>query len=645
MLRYANITGVFRSLKRRFLAVGASVALTVLGVLSTPAAAQTSSGDPDLELALRYAPVMMLQAQEVPCGPGEPFDPISVDAVLNNPEVALRMSSPHHPVREWAPSSEGLADLSSAFHIDTPGLALQPGCLYETDGRRFNGDNPPTIYARVAPPREPGGQLALQYYFFWYFNQWNNLHESDWEGIQILFDADTSAEALTMSPASTAYSQHEGGETAEWGDPKIELDGTRPFVYSSARSHASYYESAVFLGRGPSTGFGCDDSSGPSRRVDPEVILLPTDVDDAEGDLAWVAFEGHWGQRGSGSYDSPTGPATKERWDDPVGWQSDLRDGSITVPGSGSAASRVVDLFCMTVGWGSTQFINFQISPWTVLTPAGALLLVAVAFISRSSWAVVPYTPVLQERRNGEIVRAAFRAVREHPRRLITPVLIILPIASIIAGAVHLLEFVPVVDDLLGLINHGDATGLSLVIGSLVTGSAGIIVASSLMTAAVSLRLAELERGDASLSAATIGQVGQRLVPLLTTLVLVVVPIALSSAIPFAFPIALWLFIRWSLVSVVVMREGLSGVAALRRSSRLVKHHTWAVGTLTISAQAVVLVGGLVLGLIVLTAVTALPLWALTGVVAGFGVLMMPVVAVCTVLLYGMTTARETATA
>lgn len=486
--------------------------------------------------------------------------------------------------------------------------------------------------------------MALQYYFYWYFNLWNDLHESDWEGIQILFDAPTAAEALTIEPSSTAYAQYYGGETAQWGDPKIQLDGTRPFVYSSAGSHASYYESAVFLGRGPSTGFGCDDTSGPSRRVDPEVVLLPTDVADATGDLAWVAFEGHWGQRGLASYDSPTGPVMKDRWDDPIGWQETLRDGSITVPGSGSAA-QIVDAFCSAVGWGSSQFIRFQISPWTVLTPVGVLVLLGAAILRRTSWNAVAVTPVAAPRTNGEILRASVRAIREHPRRLLAPVLVLVPAAGILATAVHALRALPIADDLIELINHRDATGLTRIIGALVTGSPGLVLVSALMTAAVSVRLDELERSEPSGLVGTLDAIRSRVIPMMVTLTMAVVAIAVAAAVLFTLPLVLWWFVRWSLVPVVVMREGLTGIAALRRSSRLVKSRAWGVGAVVITTQATALVGGLVFGLIVLTVATALPLWAMTGLVAGFGAVIMPVVAVCIVLLYGRARSQEALTA
>jgi hypothetical protein len=36
---------------------------------------------------------------------------------------------------------------------------------------------------------------VVQYWFFWYFNDWNDKHEGDWEGVQVLFDATTAVEA------------------------------------------------------------------------------------------------------------------------------------------------------------------------------------------------------------------------------------------------------------------------------------------------------------------------------------------------------------------------------------------------------------------------------------------------------------------
>ena len=171
-----------------------------------------------------------------------------------------------------------LFDLGEGFYLDAPGDSLNPGCLYEQDHDRFNEGQPAVVYAHIAQQPDEPDQLAVQYWLYWYYNDWNNKHEGDWEFVQVLFDASTVAEALATDPTSTGYAQHEGGERADWDGDKLQREGTHPVVYSSQRSHASYYNAALYMGRSGSEGFGCDNTDEPSTRVEPEVVLLPDSV-------------------------------------------------------------------------------------------------------------------------------------------------------------------------------------------------------------------------------------------------------------------------------------------------------------------------------------------------------------------------------
>ena len=280
----------------------------------------------------------MLKQQAEDCDPdGEPYRPSSVDIVLDNPEVALRQLGNADPVVKWAPSASDLFGLNQGFYLDFPGSALSPGCIYETDFWKYTGDRPAAVYAHIVQDPSRRDRLYLQYWFYWYFNDWNNKHESDWEGITLQFEAASIEEALAGQPVAVGYSQHEGGERALWNDTKLTRDGDHPVVYSSAGSHASYYGSAVYLGRGASEGFGCDTTTGPSDRVVPEVVVLPDRVDDPNDPLAWLSFNGRWGERQSGPFNGPTGPAAKDRWLDPAPWFEDLRDDSVVIPGGESA--------------------------------------------------------------------------------------------------------------------------------------------------------------------------------------------------------------------------------------------------------------------------------------------------------------------
>ena len=112
--------------------------------------------------------------------------------------------------------------------------------------------------------------LAVQYWLYYPFNDFNNKHESDWEMIQVEFAASDAATALTQDPTRVGYSQHEGVEIADWGDVKLEVvDGTHPVVHPAAGSHANYYDAALFLGRSGQQGFGCDDTPRPDHRRAP----------------------------------------------------------------------------------------------------------------------------------------------------------------------------------------------------------------------------------------------------------------------------------------------------------------------------------------------------------------------------------------
>ena len=192
-----------------------ALASAVIG-LSTCALSQRASAQqpnsPELELAERYAPVVFVRPQEFPCDPhGERFEPAAVDIVLDNPEVFLRQVGNDDPVAMRGPTARDIFDLREGWYLDFPGDALAPGCVFEQDFHRFfEGES--VVYAHVVDDADRPGYVALQYWFFWYHNPAKNDHEGDWEFIQLLFQADSVEQALTVEPAVVGYAQHTGGE-------------------------------------------------------------------------------------------------------------------------------------------------------------------------------------------------------------------------------------------------------------------------------------------------------------------------------------------------------------------------------------------------------------------------------------------------
>ncbi|MEZ5248004.1 MAG: hypothetical protein R2713_01950 [Ilumatobacteraceae bacterium] len=176
-------------------------------------------------LAEAYAPVVMVRAQTERCGDGEPFVPIAVGALWDRDDVVLR--GPDGAV-VVGPDADDLAGKGDGWHLDLPGNALRPGCAYERFADELDGV--PTVYARILPA--DGGGLALQYWFFYVYNDWNDRHEGDWEMIQLSFDVADPGAALLTAPRVVAYAQHEGAELADWGGDTVQVvNGTHPLVF------------------------------------------------------------------------------------------------------------------------------------------------------------------------------------------------------------------------------------------------------------------------------------------------------------------------------------------------------------------------------------------------------------------------------
>ncbi len=412
-------------------AITASIALSIVIAPSRAAAQSTDTDAATQELAERYAPIVMLKDQDEECDTyGEPFAPMSVDAVLDNEQIALRQVGNGDPLMMRAPAASDLFELGAGFYLDFPGDALQPGCLYERDFRRYAERYPPTVYAHVVQQPDRPDLIAVQYWLFWYYNDWNNKHEGDWEFVQVLLPASSAEEALTVEPIAVGYAQHTGGERADWDSEKLEREGSRPVVYSSARSHASYFGQALFMGRSASEGFGCDNTDGPSTRVDPEVVVLPDEVTDPADSLGWLMFDGRWGERQASVNNGPTGPYDKARWSAPVDWHDGLRDSSFVVPIGDSFATELTGAFCGVVEWGAVKFIEFQSSPARVLISLAVLVSLAVFVVRRTSWRSVADLPVVHPRRAGEIVRTAFVHYRRRPLTFAAIGLVYIPLAA-----------------------------------------------------------------------------------------------------------------------------------------------------------------------------------------------------------------------
>jgi len=590
------------------------VGLSVL-VGADPVRAQSdSTSDAARELAERHAPVVMLKEQSGPCDVnGEAFAPMSVDVVLDNDDVLLRQAGTGDPVVRRAPTAADLYGRGDGFFLDFNGLALEPACVYEQDFESYTAGTDPVVYAHVVQQPDEPGYVALQYWLYWYYNDWNNTHESDWEFIQLLFEASTVEEALASEPVEVGYAQHEGGERADWDSDKLEREGARPVVYSSAGSHASYFDSSVFLGRSGSEGFGCDTTIGPSVRTDPSVVLLPTSVDDADDEFAWLAFTGRWGERQRGAFNGPTGPNTKPQWEAPVDWYQELRGASVDIPGSDDGSTTILDTFCSVVEIGADQLRAAQQSPTTTIF---VLVLAAAALrmlVRRTDWSSVPAVPLRRRRRTGQMIRGAFASYWTSRGAIGGIAILYIPAAIVVGIVAETTTF-----------NAGQAVG-----GALTT----VMLILAIATISAFWHLASSVRDQPFLDAVHL--VGRRLPSVVVTMVratVIVVGLALTVV---GLPWSIRQAIRYQFAVPVAVTEELSGAQALARSTELVRGRWWRTAVTVVLFGLLAFLMNTMVQLGLLVVLGGWPLWLYLSISFVATGLVVPLVATPGILLYG----------
>ncbi len=531
---------------------------------------------------------------------------------------------------EIAPAADDLAGGLYEYHLDFPGNALDPGCTYELWARRLAEDEAPAVYAHVVGDPGHPGELALQYWLFYAYNDWNNLHEGDWEMIQLLFEAEDAAEALESEPTRIGYSQHEGAEQADWGEDKLEIvDGTHPVVHPAAGSHANFFEEGLFLGSSAEQGVGCDDTSGPTVDLRPTVVTIPSDPGDARESYPWIDYQGRWGELQRAFFNGPTGPNLKTQWTEPVVWSEGWRDQSYAVPAGGALGTGATDFFCDAIAGGSKALQRALENPPLVLGILVVLLALVVLLVSRATW--TPSTPLRLARRRawGQILLSSLRMYRQRPGLFLGIGLVMLPISIVVAV---LQALILGASGFAGIDADGEgATVLVLLVVALLTTLT--LAGVGLVQAAAARALVEVDQGR------PVGPVdAYRLAldsvrPLLGALVIAVIVVSLLTTSVILIPVAVWLAVRWALIAPIVELETHSALGALRRSGKLVRLNWLKVATLAIVGGALALAVGPVLGVLLILLLDA-PL-ALANVVAGIVyAVAIPFVALATVYVY-----------
>jgi hypothetical protein len=559
-------------------AIALGLLLGTVGLANTASAASSSSGSIcgsstrdaacaegvarqsvslEQQLADAFAPIVMLKRQEHPCDRnGEAYLPAPVEVVFDDPEVALVrvMGRSRSELIKMAPSVSDLVGEDDTYHLNFPGNPRRPGCGYERWFRQRMPGHEPTTYANIVSGQ---GRVAIQYWFWYVFNDFNNTHEGDWEMIQLIFAAESVTEALQEQPVEVGFASHGGGERAGWDDEKLTKEGNHPVVYAGSGSHASKYGSGTYLAWGEdNTGFGCDDTTGPSDRVPLKTIALPHDLADATGSLAWLAWPGRWGELQPAFYNGPEGPGVRERWRDPFSWQDTLRDSSLKIPESVTFGPGPTGVFCTAVAYGSFLLTRFAVYPWLIVLVLVAAAVVMV-LVTRSGWSTL---------------LAAWRTYLAGWHLFVALGLVLIPV-GLLANAVQFV-FVdyPPGKQLLQTMDSSPGARLAI---ALTIGGLQDLVSLVLVGPAVIAAVGALEAGRSPSFAATYRLVFRHLRALAGAVARSLVVIALLTVSVVGIPWAIERGVRWLFVSQAVLLDGAGAREALRASARVVTGRWW----------------------------------------------------------------------
>lgn len=540
------------------------------------------------ELADKYAPIAMLKAQTTSCDKdGEGYFPVTVDFLFDNSDVALKAKGDDSPdkdvVIKQGVTPQDLVTAGEDTYLDFPGNPRDPKCEYEQyfKNKVTELGLEPTTYVGFRTD-EAANRLYVEYWFYYYFNDWNDTHESDWEMIQLTFPTTSVEEALTMDPIEVGYAQHGGGEAADWGDDKIQMDGTNLVVYPSAGSHATYFGPYTFIGWGENgTAFGCDVTTGPSNKTPLNAVVIP-DLIDPTGPFAWALYQGRWGQRDTAVFNGPYGLNHGSKWNNPTESFANWRSTTLKVPESKASGLTATDLFCGLSKWGSKATIFLGSHPWAT----AAILLLVLGLIGLSIYRVWGYFLEALDIYGNEI------------RTFLGIGMLAVPIGIACSGIAYLLSQTRLFGWVLSTFNDSAGGRMTLVA---MAGGAQQAAMTLFIVPAVIFAMKEIRQGIKPGVWRSLRE-GLRYFPaMLVALIIYVAALGISTLSLILVPVAIYIAVRWLFYpQAIVLDDQKPGWHGLRKSWDVTKGRWIKTLGATIGFLILALVPGPLLGVSIL---------------------------------------------
>lgn len=575
-------------------------------------------------LADRYAPVVYLREISTNfCNSDtEGFDPVPVNFVLGRDDIPLLESETGQPTGRRItlaeePQPSDLYGLGAGTFLDYPGSPLAPGCTYRRyfATRDAAEEIPRVAYAHIY--LEPGkDELALQYWMYYYFNDWNNNHEGDWEMVMLFFDATTVEQALSQEPTRVVYAQHGGGERADWDAEILSKEDGHPVVYSARGAHASFFEQHVYLGLAENgTGFGCETTRGPHRRFELDAIVVPHEPSGPDDPFAWLAFDGRWGEFRRSEWNGPTGPNDKTSWTQPVTWAERQRDDSLIVPQFSGFGQAPIDFFCGAVSLGSRTLVLFTRAPMLVGLTLGLTLVAAgwvLTFVSAS-------------------VRQALSYYRRHARVFLPLGAALIPIGYLVALLQTVLFEVPPIEPFLNIVGRFPGVRIALI---LMLGSVHAVLALIFVAPAVVWSMTEIRAGRVPRASTAFREGLRAFMPIFVARLRVAGRVVVRAITIVGIPWAVLAFFRGIFIPQAVIQDGDDARDAILDSARAANVNIPRAALTQVTLTIITLLTGPLLAIVLLAAIPSRPLGLVNYVSSITFSLLYPLSAIGMTLLY-----------
>ena len=246
-----------------------------------------------------FAPILYFEGLET-------CYPIDAQFHIDNSELYVHDGNTATLVDDSPTATELAAITDQNYFLDNANGAVRDSASIISSYQQQKNNYETIVYYRE---QTQPGRTILQYWFFYAYNNGDlNVHEGDWEMIQLIIESN--------NPTMVMYSQHHSGQQTSWNN--VETSNSHPQVYVARGSHANYFRS--FSGK---LGVASDTVSNNG------VVLTPEDYTLVElSDQEWLNFAGRWGEMQNIEdtvlgFSGPFGPAFRENgqmWNNPLGW-------------------------------------------------------------------------------------------------------------------------------------------------------------------------------------------------------------------------------------------------------------------------------------------------------------------------------------